>query len=155
MPKVTFDAIKAVSDEFFRRHWPSTEAEVPNWNSPWNLVGTLPGHNKQGIYLLLGEHDQVLYIGVGASLGGGKYTGYGLGARTNQYFRMAEGQRSVAVKNRQYTPKKKWADRGVSQAITLGFHQDYAYLAYGLEAFLLREVETPYNKVRSARASNS
>ncbi|WP_147270469.1 hypothetical protein [Halomonas sp. DQ26W] len=155
MPKVTFDAIIAASDEFFRRHWPLSEAEVPSWNSPWNLVGTLPGHNKQGIYLLLGGHDEVLYIGVGASLGSGKYTGYGLGARTNQYFRMAEGQRGVPVKNRRYAPKKKWADRGVSQVVTLGFHQDYAYLAYGLEAFLLREIETPYNKVRSARASNS
>ncbi|RUO38621.1 hypothetical protein CWE13_02965 [Aliidiomarina shirensis] len=155
MPKVTFDAIKAAADEFFHRHWPSSEAEVPSWNIPWDLVGTLPGHNKQGIYLLLGEHDEVLYIGVGASLGGGKYTGYGLGRRTNQYFRMAEGQRGVRVKNRQYAPKKKWADRGVSQVVTLGFHQDYAYLAYGLEAFLLREIETPYNKVRSARASNS
>tara|TARA_R110000772_G_scaffold95317_11_gene193601 strand:- start:8595 stop:9062 length:468 start_codon:yes stop_codon:yes gene_type:complete len=153
--KVTFDDIKASSDEFFRRHWSSSEVEVPSWNMPWGLVGTLPGHNKQGIYLLLGAHDEVLYIGVGASLGGGKYTGYGLGVRTNQYFRMAEGQRGVPVKNRQYAPKKKWADRGVSQVVTLGFNQDYAYLAYGLEAFLLREIETPYNKVRSARASNS
>jgi hypothetical protein len=155
VPKVTFDAIKAASDEFFRRHWSTSETEVPSWNSPWDFVGTLPGHNKQGIYLLLGEHDEVLYIGVGASLGGGKYTGHGLGSRMNQYFTMAEGQRGVPLKNRQYAPKKKWADRGVSQVVTLGFHQDYAYLAYGLEAFLLREIETPYNKVRSARASNS
>jgi|TARA_R110002072_G_C7942579_1_gene532622 hypothetical protein len=155
VPTITLEDIKAVSDEFFRRHWPSSTVEMPRWNDPWDLVGTLPGHNKQGVYLLLGEHDEVLYIGVGASLGGGKYTGYGLGSRTGQYFRMAQGQRGIPVKDRQYVPKKKWAERGVSQVITLGFHQDYAYLAYGLEAFLLREIETPYNKVRSARASNS
>lgn len=58
--------------------------------------------------------------------GGGRYTGYGLGTRTNQYSRMAEGQRGVPVENRQYTPKKKWAGRGVSRVVTLGFHQDYA-----------------------------
>lgn len=154
MPIITLDNIKAVSDEFFRRHWPSSEDEVPRWNSPWGFVGTLPGHNKQGVYLLLGKHDEVLYIGVGASLGGSKYTGYGLGSRTRQYFRMEGGQRGVPVKDRQYVPKKKWADRSVSKVVTLSFHQDYAYLAYGLEAFLLRERETVYNKIRSARASN-
>jgi len=155
VPIITLDDIKVVSDEFFRRHWPSSGEEVPKWNSPWDLIGTLPGHNKQGVYLLLGEHGEVLYIGVGASLGGGKYTGYGLGSRTGQYFRMAEGQRGIPVKDRQYVPNNKWAERGVSKVVTLGFPQDYAYLAYGLEAFLLRVIAPPYNKVRSARASNS
>lgn len=155
MPIITLDDIKVVSDEFFRRHWSSSGEEVPRWNSPWDLIGTLPGHNKQGVYLLLGEHGEVLYIGVGASLGGGKYTGYGLGSRTGQYFRMAEGQRGIPVKDRQYVPNNKWAERGVSKVVTLGFPQDYAYLAYGLEAFLLRVIAPPYNKVRSARASNS
>lgn len=154
MEEVAFDEIKSATDEFLRRHWTSTGVEVPSWNVPWDLVGTLPGHDQQGIYLLMGEEDEVLYIGVGASLGGGKYVGYGLGARTSQYFRVAEGQRGVPVKDRRYVPKKQWADRGVSKVVTLGFNQDYAYLAYGLEAFLLRETKTPYNKVRSARSSN-
>jgi hypothetical protein len=59
------------------------------------------------------------------------------------------------VENREYVPSGVWATRGLAKIMILGFSQDYAYLAYGLEAFLLREIETPYNKVRSARASNS
>ncbi|MAL99667.1 MAG: hypothetical protein CL583_14585 [Alteromonadaceae bacterium] len=155
MTEVTFNSVKAFTDEFFRRHWPVSEAEMPVWNMPWSLVGTLPGHNMQGIYVLLGAHDEVLYIGVGASLGGGGYVGHGLGSRTSKYVRTAEGQRGVSVADRKYVPKGKWADLRLSKIVTLGFNQDYAYLAYGLEAFLLREIETPNNKIRSARASNA
>lgn len=129
--------------------------DLPTWNEPWDLVGTLHGHHMQGIYLLLGEDDEVLCIGVGASLGGGNYVGHGLGSRTSRYVKMADGQRSEPVENREYVPSGVWATRGLAKIMTLGFSQDYAYLAYELEAFLLREIETPYNKVRSARASNS
>lgn len=154
MPKVTFDNIQYFTDEFFRRHWSDTEAGIPVWNKPWDLKGTLHGHHTQGIYLLLGQYDEVLYIGVAASLGYGKYLGHGMGSRTKKYICMAEGQRSVSSEERKYIPQGKWIDLGLSKIITLSFNQDYAYLAYGLEAFLLRELKTPQNKIRSARASN-
>lgn len=154
MTEVSMEKVVAVADEFFARHWPASDCEVPVWSQSWNLVGTLPGHDMQGIYLLLGEDDRVLYIGVGASLGGGNYVGHGLGARTSRYVRMAEGQRSVPAESRKYIPSGVWADRGLSRIATLGFSQGYAYLAYGLEAYLLREIETPYNKVRSARVAS-
>lgn len=154
MVEVTVEIVKAAADEFFSRHWPVSELRKPEWNQPWNMVGTLPGHHMQGIYLLLGKSDEVLYIGVGASLGGGKYVGHGLGSRTSRYVRMGKEQRKVPVEKRVYVPSVIWAERGLSKIITLGLSQDYAYLAYGLEAFLLREIETPYNKVRSARVSN-
>ncbi|EMN4466409.1 hypothetical protein [Aeromonas hydrophila] len=151
MLEVTFEDIKATSDEFFRRHWLMSESKIPTWNRPWDLVGTLPGHDMQGIYILLGKHDEALYIGVGASLGGGKYIGHGLGSRTNKYTRMVEGQKGVPISEKKYAPRGIWGERGLSKIITLGFEQDYAYLSYGLEAYLLRESKTPYNKIRSAR----
>lgn len=151
MLEVTFESVKVATNEFFRLHWPTSEPQVPTWNSPWNLVGTLPGHNMQGIYLLMGKNDVVLYIGVGASLGGSSYLGHGLGSRTNKYIYVIEGQNGVPISERKYSPKEIWAMRGLSKIVTLGFKPDYAYLSYGLESYLLREFAPPYNKVRSAR----
>jgi len=155
MDKVTVDNVKKLAVSFFNRHWAISDVSAPTWNEAWGFIGTLPGHDKQGVYLLIGEDDEVLYIGVGASIGGGRYTGHGIGSRTNKYIRVGEGQRGKSNQDRQYRPVDKWADRGLSKIITLGFTEDFAYLSYGLEAYLLRECKTRFNIIRSARASDS
>jgi len=109
------------------------------------MKGTLPGHNSQGLYALLDDSGNVLYVGVGASLGYGRYKGHGIGSRVSNYRRVAPGQRGVGTKQRRYVPTGKWEKRGMRAVATLEFPADYAYLAYGLEAFLISASCPPYN----------
>lgn len=155
MKKISIDSVKQLTTTFFEKHWNITDAPTPDWNEPWNFIGGLPGGDTQGVYLLMNDDHEVIYIGVGASIVGRAYTGHGIGSRVNNYIRMADGQRSVPLDRRKYEPKGEWAERDLSNIVTLGFSQDYAYMAYALEAYLLREFETPYNKVRSTRAARA
>lgn len=82
--------LHAASDDFFKRHWPhSSWGAPPTWGQIWRFRGAMDGGDKQGVYALLSDRDEVLYIGVGASLGGGTYQGHGIGSRTASYCRMA------------------------------------------------------------------
>ncbi|MGO5000539.1 hypothetical protein [Oceanisphaera sp. W20_SRM_FM3] len=153
MTSVMLDTVKEFTDSFFEKHWSSHLPTRPEWNDVWAFIGGLPGGDTQGVYLLMSENEEVLYIGVGASKVGGRYSGHGIGSRVSEYHRMAEGQRSVSLEQRKYIPKGDWAERGLAKIVTIGFTSEYAYMAYALEAFLIRETETPHNKVRSARLS--
>lgn len=147
---VNFCDVQAKAAEFFHRHWPTVLGSFPAWNDEWNLHGSMPGHDSQGIYVLMSKTGAVLYIGVGASLGDGIYIGCGLGARIKRYIRVSKRENNETS----YSPKSEWAERGLSKIVTLSFEKEYAYLAYALEAYLLRELKTPFNSVRSARTKN-
>lgn len=153
MKKVSFESVKNSASTFFEKHWNIASPARPEWNDVWAFIGGLPGGDTQGVYLLMNESDEVLYIGVGASKVGGRYSGHGIGSRASAYHCMAEGQRSVSLEQRKYVPKGDWTERGLAKIVTIGFTSEYAYMAYALEAFLIRETETPHNKVRSARLS--
>ena len=147
---ITLESLQKSANEFFVKHWKIDLGDPPVWNDTWGLIGSMPGHDSQGIYALLSSHNSVLYVGVGASLGGGIYTGHGLGARIKNYVRVGGKDAETT-----YLPKGEWAERGLAKIVTLSFEQEYAYLAYALEAYLLREFSPPFNKIRSARVHNT
>jgi len=71
--------------------------------------------------------------------------------RLGRYTRLKKGQRGVTVTEREYEPSQgKWHDTLVSIA-TIGFESDKAYLAYGLESYLLAHFAPELNKIRSVR----
>jgi hypothetical protein len=156
MSAVKLPELRSATMEFFRLHWPhEIWNHPPDWSAPWHLRGTMPGTDKQGIYALLDQNGNAIYVGVGAAFGGGIYEGCGLGARTARYFRVKKDQKAIAVNERCYEPSKEWQGRDFVAITTLSVERDQAYLAYGLEAFLLSRFETLlFNKVRSARQRN-
>lgn len=117
-------------------------------------ITSFPVGHKQGVYALLNSYDEVIYVGVGASLGHGVYEGHGIGSRTSRYTRVAPNQRGVPVPERQYIPVPKWRERKLNSIAAIGFEPEQAYLVYGLEAFLPSVFSPKFNKVRSARKSN-
>mgnify|MGYP007070654814 FL=1 len=135
-----------LTNEFFNLHWDEKIIgfPIPLWSAPWKFEGTQPNGNRQGCYILL-KGDEVLYIGVGASIGDGRYEGHGIGKRTNAYTQLGKGQRGVPCETRRYLPSKIWAERGLDGIAAIGFEKGYGYLAYALEAYLISRCPTPYN----------
>jgi hypothetical protein len=155
MTPITLDDIIIKTDTFLDLHWPQNKwKKPPNWSNPWLMQGTMPGSDKQGIYALLSHNNEVIYIGVGASLGGGIYEGCGLGSRTSRYTRVDKCKQSNSINERHYKPSNEWEERNLLAIATFGFEPEHAYLSYGLEAFLLSEFAPKYNKIRSVRKSN-
>lgn len=148
--------ITDASNRFFNLHWPANWGASPQWSLPWDLVGEMTNVNRQGVYVLLNNNHEVIYIGVGASFGRGRYEGFGLGARiSKKYIRKAPNQQGVPVLQRRYIPSREWENRHLSTIATIGFEGNQAYLAYSLEAFLLAEFLPPFNIVRAARNNNA
>lgn len=141
---ITLTNVEDATERFFQDHWPTRFGPYPPWNEAWAFEGPMQGHDQQGIYILLGEMRNVLYIGVGASLGTGRYAGHGIGSRTSRYMR------ALSRKRKEYAPRSPWKERGLTEIVTLGFSQEHAYVAYGLEAFLLGRLAPPHNNQRPA-----
>jgi hypothetical protein len=147
--------LQTETEIFFNLHWPREEwNDVPKWNEIWYFKGEMKGNNKQGVYALLNKDLKGIYIGVGASFGGRTYEGFGLGSRTGRYSRVAPDQRGVPISERRYVPSKEWEGSGLSAIATFGFEPIRAYLAYGLEAYLLSKISTEFNTIRAARRKN-
>lgn len=145
MKTVNFDVVRRSAADFFDKHWNVASPERPQWNAIWEFIGGLPGGNSQGVYLLLNKNDEVLYVGSAVAKVGGIYKNHGLGVRTQKYHCLSEGQRSVANDARKYEPKNEWAERGLAKIVTISFTPEYAYMACALEAYLIREAQTPHN----------
>jgi len=143
MNDITVERLREKTRSFLDKHW-STQAlgaPLPLWDGLWRFEGTVPNHDKPGCYALLAG-ESVLYIGVGARRGAGRYEGMGLGARLTHVWKTKGGQQSGV-----YEPEKKWAQHGVDAVVTTALPQDRAYLAYALEAYLIDRLRPPLNMV--------
>ena len=138
---ITLERLKAATEDFFTRHWVERELgpKPTFWDGRWEFKGTVPNHDKPGCYALL-SGKEVVYIGVGARRGAGRYEGMGLGARLTHVWKTKGGQRTG-----EYEPEKKWADRKIDAVATMGLPRKYGYLAYALEAFLISSLVPKYN----------
>ncbi|HFD32907.1 MAG TPA: hypothetical protein ENJ28_09420 [Gammaproteobacteria bacterium] len=132
------EELKKYTNEFFEKHWciQKIQAPPPQWSQEYYLKGCMPNHDKQGVYAFLTEKE-VIYIGVGASRGSGRYRGHGLGKRIQGYTRCIGKDLYEATDQ-----KLKDAD----SIVTLGFEQEYSYLALALESFLISRLSPKYNK---------
>ena len=134
------------TDEFFRRHWPdSIGIPAPQWDSQWDWEGSVPYHDKGGVYALFNDLGDLLYIGLGASVGAGNRVGFGISRRLTGHVITTDKEKGSG----HYKPEKNWSD--VRAIATIGFLNEYCYLAPALEDYLIGRIDPPRNrsKVRS------
>jgi hypothetical protein len=134
------ELIKA-TELFFSKHWdPSSKSNIPLWKSKWDWASSVPYHNKGGVYALLDDSGEILYIGIGASIGGGKYKEHGISRRLLSHVIKKDPSKKGA-----YIPRIKWSN--IKDIAAIGFDYDDSYLAASLEAFLIRELKPTMNSV--------
>ncbi|MDI5890728.1 hypothetical protein [Halomonas rhizosphaerae] len=142
MQESSLDSLKALTESFFSKHWNRDMlGDPPTWSERYAFEGSLPNHNMQGVYAFLKE-DIVTYVGVGTALGGGRYAGHGLGKRFQSYTKVINGAHIPT--------DPRLVEAG--SMVTIGFPQEYAYLANALELYLIGRMETQHNVHRPGRA---
>ncbi|WP_276783774.1 hypothetical protein [Thalassolituus oleivorans] len=126
---------------FFSKHWEhSSKKSTPYWKWKWDWASSVPYHNKGGVYALLDENNRISYIGLGASIGGGKYKEHGISRRLLSHVIKKDPSKKGA-----YVPKSKWSN--IKDIGAIGFDYEDSYLAASLEAFLIRELKPLMNSV--------
>lgn len=124
--------------QFFDLHW-ALDEPVPTWKGDWKWQGSVPYHDKGGVYALLDADGVVVYVGVGISRGGGLYKDHGISRRLLAHVITTDSLKGQGF----YKPQKQWSD--VVEIIAIGFPSKYSYLALALEDYLIRELAPKRN----------
>jgi hypothetical protein len=147
---VTLNDVHDRTAAFLDLHWPDGE-DRPVWSAPWTFAGTIPNQDLKGVYAHL-RGDAVIYVGVGAGRGPGKYEGAGLGSRLHRYWMRHPTEPRTDDGEPKYAPTEVFGESTELAAIvTLGFPADRSYLAYALEAYLIGELKPEKNVVGVGR----
>lgn len=156
MPQSTpsLKTLKTKTDEFFRRHWPQHSGDdslalPPEWIDGWQWQGSVPYHDRSGVYALLTASGEVVYIGLGASNGAGRYPKHGLSRRLSAHVIMVDPVMGQGF----YRPRPKWSD--ITSIATIGFPDHYSYLSAALEDFLIAEVRPRRNIMKRQKGSQN
>lgn len=130
------------TEEFFSMHW-GIEENSPSWDFSWGLTGPVPNYLLGGVYALL-KGEKVIYIGLGASRGGGIYHNRGLSRRL-----MSHVCRSAPNESKyDYVLMERWVKLGVDKVATIGFPENRNYLAVALEDFLIGNIKPIENTAK-------
>lgn len=151
---ITMIEVEKATKEFLLLHWNNEQlsnVDLPSTWASYNFKGPVPFGECQGCYVLV-KNENVIYIGLGASRGGGIYKEHGIGARLNSHVLSWDRSVPAEVQDRIYKPQEKWS--GVSEIFTYGFPSDYGYLACSLEAYLISKLEPESNVTKTSSASN-
>lgn len=132
----------ADTELFFKRHW-EIEDNFPHWDFSWSWRGPVPNHLLGGLYALF-SGEKLLYIGLGASRGGGIYQDRGISKRLMAHVL----QSAPMTSNVSYIPRDRWHQLGVDLIATIGFPKDCDYLAPALEDFLIGQLNPPQNSIK-------
>jgi hypothetical protein len=140
----TLKDLKEATAEFFRRHWPAPEVDPnsgppPEWMDGWRWQGSVPYHDQSGVYALVDSSGVVMYVGLGASLGTGRYLRHGLSRRLSAHVITQDKSRGRGF----YLPRPKWS--AVDSISTIGMPPRYSYLSAALEDFLISALKPPRN----------
>ncbi len=141
---------------FLNLHWNAqqlTDVDLPDSWGAYSFIGNVPYGDRQGCYALV-KDSEVIYIGLGASRGYGKYAECGIGARLNSHVLIWDRSVPANSGSRKYEPKESWKRKGVTEVHTFGFPSGYGYLAPALEAFLISRLEPIENVTKTASSSN-
>ena len=93
------------TEEFFKRHWwCPDETTSPIWKYNYTWDGAVPYHDLGGVYALINEHQEIVYIGLGSSRGGRKYKEHGISRRLLKHVI----KRNPAEDGKRYVTKPKW-----------------------------------------------
>lgn len=141
------DLVRA-SKDFFDKHW-GVHGDVPQWDFSWRWNGAVPNYLLGGLYALL-SGDRLIYIGLGASRGGGLYQERGISRRLIAHVISSAADRNAG---RDYVLQSRWDDLGVDVVATIGFPLEYAYLAPALEDYLIGRLNPPENLMKRRVAS--
>ena len=132
---------------FMERHWDRTnlgKKDTPSWSaSPYIFQGEIPNGTRRGCYAIL-EGQEVVYIGLGAKRGSGRYEGHAIDSRLKKGYLRRDRRHKSASENRSRIPVKKWAS--MTAIYTIGFPDECSYLAHSLEAYLLLQLSPRRNK---------
>jgi hypothetical protein len=140
MTILTKNDLTAYTKRFFDTHW-GIAFPPPTWNFSWDWVGPIPNYQLGGLYaLFVGE--ELVYIGLGASRGGGRYQDSGISRRLGAHVYR------VAPPGDKYVPRERWEQLGVTMVATLGFLADYNYLAPALEDYLIGKLSPCENAMK-------
>ena len=144
--------LKERTSEFFRRHWPETTrfqqtCHPPNWIGGWKWQGSVPYHDKSGVYALISRTGEVIYVGLGASRGSGQYLQHGLSRRITAHVIMQDKKRGRGF----YLPRPKWVE--VDSIATIGMPDHLSYLSPALEDFLISEIRPEKNIAKCPRTA--
>lgn len=139
-----FDDLIKHTDEFFKRHWNiSSGHELPAWKNGWQWQGSVPYHDKGGVYALFDSQKNIMYIGLGASRGSGIYQEHGISRRLLAHVIATDKTKGKGC----YAPKKAWYD--VTDIAAIGFPKEYTYLAPALEDYLIGELNPARNRAKT------
>lgn len=131
-----------LTDLFFSMHW-NIEEEKPSWDFSWSFIGPVPNYLLGGVYALL-RNEEIIYIGLGASRGGGIYKDRGISRRLMSHvYRTAPKDSEFNAELRE-----RWKDLGVNKVATIGFSPERNYLAAALEDFLIGKINPVANAVK-------
>lgn len=133
--------LEQTTNQFFLRHWSNENLpyQRPDWME-WKdfLYGSVPNYDLGGCYVLFSGND-LIYVGLGASRGSGLYVDHGISRRL-----MAHVIASDRLRGKEWSKlREPWSN--VTALFTIGFPNEYAYLAAALESFLIRELSPPKN----------
>jgi len=152
--KKTISDVEETTKSFLQLHWNGEQLsgiELPDVWAAYNLKGAIPYGDRQGCYALLND-NHVIYIGLGASRGGGLYREHGIGARLVNH--VLRWDRSIAadIENRVYVPQDRWSS--ITEIYTYGFPSGYGYLACSLEAYLISRLDPRENVTKTSSKSS-
>lgn len=140
-----YDDLISSSNVFFKIHWATTHLGTPpEWRNDWAWEGSVPHHDKGGVYALFDKNSDVIYVGLGASRGGGIYKEHGIARRLLSHVIKRDPEKGTGY----YIPKEKWSEVYFIGAI--GFSDEYTYLAPSLEDFLIRKISPPRNITKNS-----
>ena len=90
---ITKEHLETETKKFFDLHWGSSP-QIPTWDFSWNWCNAVPNHELGGVYALF-SGDALVYIGLGASIGGGIYKNRGIRTSHDRTARLALANSSV------------------------------------------------------------
>ena len=138
---MTVEKPRAFTKFFFENHWKDEKLGLaPSWSAIHTDFRKIPNCDKQGVYAFV-KGDEITYIGIGTSRGGGLYRGNGLSARVMKYCRWIDKPKGIygAVDDRL---------KEAGAIVTIGFEQEHAYLANALEIYLISKLLPKYNYIK-------
>jgi hypothetical protein len=146
----SFEALFQHTNAFFSKHWNSSVlGEPPEWKRGWAWKGSVPYHDKGGVYALFDKGNTLLYIGLGASVGGGSYKEHGLSRRLLAHVITTDPTKGKG----HYVPQKKWTE--VASIAGIGFEAGQSYVAAALEDYLIWNLSPPRNSTKKRGIINS
>jgi excinuclease UvrABC nuclease subunit len=136
-------SLEDVTFNFFQNHWPPSAGDNPQWSEPWEFKDSVPNNEMGGCYAWLNDQDKIIYIGVALSMGDGIYKGHSLGHRISGYWKVKKDQPVDEDGIKLYESTKE----GVAKIMTIGFPEEYGYLAAALELYLIQRLHPEKNKI--------